>query len=458
MDTAFSERIDTLKQQVGDIRDHHTQIGLVHTDWRGAVGDLEYYRLSRITDPELSQYDSDALMIDVASVLAYDLRRSLDALERSLQRYRLLKKGLLNAIGIRPDHLDRLVDLAGHVRHIGEVSGDDVEMAALWNEWYDKELKCLETLRGCLTEPDTGGAVVDAAIEMSQDLANLLFWVWSHRTDKEALEKKVASLEAEVGQLRHQLAHLPRKSALVVPPRTVKVKSAIKREVLRLMATRGLGRSWRIAQSVAPVGSWCEKSVKNTFTSLFDTDQLIDHYRRDGVPVFWKPAAGGNRNLWVLTDLGWSFCQEVLGVEPVESELLVVARRHSSVKHGVGILEARDHLLDKGYQVDDDPAAILENANARWDRRVEADLLLSMDSEVWPVEVQREVSERMLKKWEKALLLTQRLVIVLFNERKLQRQRDILNHWQELPRGSEIRLISLEAIEAGDWRWRTVGS
>jgi hypothetical protein len=268
----------------------------------------------------------------------------------------------------------------------------------------------------------------------------------------------VASLEAEVGQLRHQLAHLPRKRALVVPSRTVKVKSAIKREVLRLMATRGLGRSWRIAQSVAPVGLWCEKSVKNTFTSLSDTDQLIDHYRRDGVSVSWKPTAGGNRNLWVLTDLGRSFCQEVLGVEPVESELLIMSRRHSSVTHGVGILEARDHLRDRGYQVDDDPAAILENANARWDRRVEADLLLSMDSEAWPVEVQREVSERMLKKWEKALLLTERLVIVLFNERKLQRQRDILNHWQELPRGSEIRLISLEAIETGDWRWRTVGS
>jgi len=44
---------------------------------------------------------------------------------------------------------------------------------------------------------------------------------------------------------------------------------------------------------------------------------------------------------------------------PVTPEITPMAQRHNSVAHAVGILEARDYLRARGYQVDDAPEAIL---------------------------------------------------------------------------------------------------
>ncbi|MCP4544209.1 MAG: hypothetical protein GY832_44420, partial [Chloroflexi bacterium] len=127
----------------------------------------------------------------------------------------------------------------------------------------------------------------------------------------------------------------------------------------------------------------------------------------------------------------------------------------------VGILEARDLLRAHGYQVDDDPASILVNPKQIWGRRSDPDLAVRISDREWPVEVQREVAQRhTATKWSKILNLAGRVVLILFNEGKRKRQVEILERAirnAELPKG-EIRLISLEAMEAGSWEWSCIAS
>lgn len=136
-----------------------------------------------------------------------------------------------------------------------------------------------------------------------------------------------------------------------------------------------------------------------------------------------------------------------------------MARKHNSVGHAVGILEARDHLRAQGYPVDDVPEPILEEKGERWGRRVEPDLTVVMEKQTWPVEVQREVAPRhTAKKWSKVLNLTQRLALVLFSDEKLDQQMEILEEAiNDLP-GGVIRLSSLEAMERGPWEWTSLVS
>jgi hypothetical protein len=153
--------------------------------------------------------------------------------------------------------------------------------------------------------------------------------------------------------------------------------------------------------------------------------------------------------------MGKTWFREAFGQEAQESEIAVMARRHQSVTHGVGILEARDYLQAAGCTVVDDPAAILSVAEERWGTRTEPDLIVVMDSEAWPVEVQREVSERLLTKWAKSLATAGRLALVLFNEEHRRRQHAILERARrELPVGA-VRLTSLEAMETQEWCWMT---
>jgi hypothetical protein len=157
----------------------------------------------------------------------------------------------------------------------------------------------------------------------------------------------------------------------------------------------------------------------------------------------------------VLTEKGNTWYREAFGQEPAESEIVWAARTHRSAPHGVGILEARDHLRALGYPVDDAPEAILSNASDPWGQRTEPDLVMWIGHEMWPVEVQREVSERLLDKWSKALSRAKRLILILFNEEHCDRQHQILEKAARdklLPPG-EIMLASLEEMEWDDWRW-----
>jgi hypothetical protein len=386
------------------------------------------------------------VLLDIARSLGRDLRSALFALERSLQRRRELEEARTNGTGITSEQYDTLVYLIDSTVEDAERTG--LGHAYDLREWHDYATERTEGLSERLADPLTGHIVGDVAIDLAE-------WLYRFLTEALCCQQDFKALEEEVKVLRQQLAGRPRTTTVTVPAQTVKVHSDLQREILRLMAVEGLGRSWRIIESITATGLGRANSVRNGFRKLAGKG-LIDSYRRDARPVSWKPTIGGNRRLWVLTELGESFCREVYGREPEVSEVVAAAQKHTSVEHGIGILEARDHLRNMGHVVDDDPAAILRDADERWSSRVEADLLLTMESEVWPVEVQREVHERTLGKWKKALSLTGRLVIVLFNERKRERQRELLTHCQELPRGSRILLISLEALEADDRTWTTI--
>jgi hypothetical protein len=266
-----------------------------------------------------------------------------------------------------------------------------------------------------------------------------------------------ADLQRQIEDLQRQLTSRPQSVAAEIPAQRAVIRSAMQQEIVCLMGAEGLGRSWRIIARVAGAGWGQENSVRNALRKL--TKQgVIDDCRRQGKAVHWKITAGGNRRLVRLSELGRVWYREAFGHDAVESEITEVAQKHRSIAHGVGILEARDHLREAGCTVSDDPQVILADSGERWGTRSEPDLVATMDGAAWPVEVQREVSERLLGKWEKALALAGRLALVLFNEEHREKQAVILDRavwFNRLPPG-EIRLTSLEAMEAGDWEWHTV--
>ena len=80
------------------------------------------------------------------------------------------------------------------------------------------------------------------------------------------------------------------------------------------------------------------------------------------------------------------------GQEPVESGIAVAARRHKSVSHGIAVLETAHHLTAAGYAVETEPEAVLASEEEPWHARAEPDLAFILAGELWPIEVQREVS------------------------------------------------------------------
>jgi hypothetical protein len=131
----------------------------------------------------------------------------------------------------------------------------------------------------------------------------------------------------------------------------------------------------------------------------------------------------------------------------------VAARRHKSVSHGIAVLETAHHLVAAGYAVETEPGAVLAAEDEPWRARAEPDLAFTLNGELWPVEVQREVSKRLVAKWIKSLELCGRLALVLYSEEARQKQQMILLEMRyKLPSGV-IRLVSIEAMESGDWDW-----
>lgn len=317
-----------------------------------------------------------------------------------------------------------------------------------WQSWQGFMEKRLEDTRGCLADPTAGSVVVDIGLDLISTLLRLL--------PNESFCQDYKALKEEVEVLRRRLACRPKVTEVEIAPQTLTLRSDLQREAIRLIAVEGLGRSWRIIESITAAGLGEVNSTRNVFRKLRKLG-LLDFYRRDGKPVSWKIKTGGNSQLLVLTELGKTFCRTAFGQEPIESELAAVARKHSSVEHGIGILESHDHLLAAGYEVDDDPEAILEHAGERWHKRVEPDLVIQMNDADWPVEIQREVSERLLTKWERSLTLTERLVLILFNVQRRERQEHLLRQATQLPQGV-IYLTSLEEMEYGNWEWKIIES
>jgi hypothetical protein len=134
----------------------------------------------------------------------------------------------------------------------------------------------------------------------------------------------------------------------------------------------------------------------------------MPHHRRIS-KLTWACKAGGTRRLVQLTPTGRQRCQAAFGREPVESEIAVAARRHKSVSHGIAVLETA-------------PGALLAVEDEPWRARAEPDLAFTLGGEVWPTEVQREVSPRVVAKWAKSLELCGRLALVLYHDEARRKQ------------------------------------
>ena len=88
------------------------------------------------------------------------------------------------------------------------------------------------------------------------------------------------------------------------------------------------------------------------------------------------------------------------------------------MSHGIAVLETAYHLAAAGYAVETEPGAVLASEDEPWRARAEPDLAFTLRGEVWPVEVQREVSTRLVAKWAKSLELCGRLALVLYMRRR----------------------------------------
>ena len=148
--------------------------------------------------------------------------------------------------------------------------------------------------------------------------------------------------------------------------------------------------------------------------------------------------------MWYRDSFGW---------EPVESEIAAAARRHKSVSHGIAVPKAAQHLAAAGYSIGTEPGAVLANEEKPWRARAEPDLAFTLAGELWPIEVQREVSPRVVAKWAQSLELIGRLALVLYHEKARQKQQMILFAARyKLPVG-RILLNSIQAMEVGGWAW-----
>jgi hypothetical protein len=350
----------------------------------------------------------------------------------------------------------------------------DRSRRSAWRAWRDDLVGRVHRAVKPAVRPYAGKVLVGIAASLLADLERA--WRWADELDEltDELEgelvvvrlqraklereqqetaKRMAALAHELAQARANLARRPAATSLVLPAQKITVKSPIQREVLRLMADLGLGRVWRLVEQVLAGGLTSNaNSVRNAIKRL-DEHELLTDYSQHGETVGWTYKAGGTRRLVQLTPTGRQWCQAAFGHEPVESEVAVAARRHKSVSHGVAILEAAHHLAAAGYAVETEPGAVLAAADEPWRARAESDLAFTLSSELWPVEVQREVSKRLVAKWIKSLELNGRLALVLYSEEARQKQQMILLEMRyKLPSGV-IRLVSIEAMESGDWDW-----
>ncbi len=293
-----------------------------------------------------------------------------------------------------------------------------------------------------------------AARELAATLASTLTELLSALVLAEAAAQPAPTTPSEDGARRPTSLPLA-PLALTIPTQVVQVRSPIQQAALRSIGSLGLGRAWRIAEHLIAAGlTTSRRSADNAIGDLVRSGLLADYQERGRV-IRWAGAPGGTRRLVALTTAGQQFYRAACAAEPVESEIITAARQHTSVAHGIAILEARDLLTAAGYQIDADPAPILADPAAPLGTRSHPDLvLIGADGARWPVEVQREVHARRLPKLAKALDLGGgRLILILFTEAKRAQQMTILETARhQLPAGL-ILLTSLAALPAPGWTW-----
>lgn len=350
----------------------------------------------------------------------------------------------------------------------------DWSRRSVWCAWRDDLVGRFHRTMKPIVRPYAGKVLVGVAASLLADLERACRWADELDELTDELEgelaavrqrcatlerehqetvKRMAALERELAQARANLARRPAAPSLVLPAQKITVESGIQRAILRLMAIEGLGRVWRIVERVLADGLTSNANTVRNAVSKLDVRELLADYDQHGKPVSWTYKAGGTRRLVQLTPTGRQWCQAAFGQEPVESEIAVAARRHKSVSHGIAVLETAFHLAAAGYAVETEPGAVLAAADEPWHARAEPDLALTLSGELWPVEVQREVSMRLVAKWIKSLELNGRLALVLYSEEARQKQQMILLEMRyKLPSGV-IRLVSIEAMESGDWDW-----
>lgn len=350
----------------------------------------------------------------------------------------------------------------------------DRRRRSVWRAWRADLLGRIHGAVKPAVRPYAGKVLVGVATSLLADLERA--WRWADELDEliDAAEgelaavrsqraklereqqetaKRMEALEHELAQARADLARRPAATSLVLPAQKITVESGIQREVLRLLAVEGLGRVWRIVERVLDSElTGTPNTARNAVNRLAERGLLTD-YEQHGKPVTWAYKAGGTRRLVQLTPTGRQWCEAAFGGEPVESEIAAAARRHKSVSHGIAVLETAHHLAAAGYEVETEPGAILAAEAEPWRARTEPDLAFTLSGEVWPVEVQREVSPRVVAKWAKSLELCGRLALVLYHEEARCKQQMILFEARyKLPAG-RILLASIEAMEGGGWVW-----
>ena len=285
----------------------------------------------------------------------------------------------------------------------------------IWLAWRDDLMGRFHRMMKPAVRPYAGKVLVGVAASLLADLERA--WRWADELDEltDELEgeltaerqqrakleheqqetaKRMDALEHELAQVRANLARRPAATSLVLPAQKITVESSIQREILRLMAIEGLGRVWRIVERVLNSElTGTPNTARNAVNRLAERGLLAD-YEQHGKPVTWAYKAGGARRLVQLTPTGRQWCQAAFGQEPVESEIAAAARLHKSVSHGIAVLETAHHLAAAGYAVETEPVAILAAADEPWRARAEPDLAFTLSGEVWPTEVQREVSPR----------------------------------------------------------------
>ena len=344
----------------------------------------------------------------------------------------------------------------------------------LWGPWRDDLIRRVHRMMKPAVRPYAGQVVTDVAIglvaelnrawhraddldQMTYQLNGELMFVRQQlvnlRREQEQTTVRIETLQSELAQARANLARRPAATSLVLPAQKITVESGIQREILRLMAVEGLGRVWRIVERVLADGlTGNANTVRNAVSRLVERELLAD-YEQHGKPVSWTYKAGGTRRLVQLTPTGRQWCRAAFGQEPVESEIAAAARRHKSVSHGIAVLETAHHLVAAGYAVETEPGALLAAEDEPWRARAEPALAFTLSDEVWPTEVQREVSPRVVAKWAKSLELGGRLALVLYHEEARRKQQRILVETRhKLPAG-RVLLSSIEAMEAGGWEW-----
>ena len=344
----------------------------------------------------------------------------------------------------------------------------------VWRAWRADLLGRIHRAVKPSVRPYAGKVLVGVAASLLADLEQA--WRWADELDEftDVLEGELAAaklqcaklereqqetaqrmeaLEHELAQACADLARRPAATSLVLPAQKITVESGIQREILRLLAVEGLGRVWRIVERVLADGlTGTPNTVRNALGRLAERGLLAD-YEQHGKPVTWAYKAGGARRLVQLTTTGRQWCQAAFGREPIESEIAAAARRHKSVSHGIAVLEAAQHLAAAGYSVETEPGAILAAEDEPWRARAEPDLAFTLRGELWPTEVQREVSPRVVAKWAKSLELYGRLALVLYHEAARRKQQKILFETRDKLPAGPILLSSIEAMEAGGWAW-----